>query len=117
MGRLFIRELPVDCIIGVHPDERSSRQQLLISLTLEMDFSAAAATDAVQQAIDYTALADKMIAIARQGRFQLIETLAETIADALFFPPIVWLEIEVQKPRAIAGTPQVGVQVTRTTAG
>lgn len=114
MGTLFIRELPVDCVIGVHPYERSSRQQLLISLTLETDFSAAAATDDVEQAVDYTMLAEQMRTIARQGRFRLIETLAETLADALFKAPIRWLEIEVQKPRAIAGTPRVGVRVTRT---
>ncbi len=114
---MFIRELPVDCVIGVHPFERSSRQRLLLSLTLETDFSDAAATDDVEKAIDYTVLAEKMTAIAREGRFRLIETLAETIADALFRAPMQWLEIEVQKPRAIAGTPQVGVRATRTNNG
>lgn len=116
MGTLFIRSMPVQCVIGVHPFERVSRQQLLISLMLELDFADAAASDDIDQAMDYTELAARIETIAREGRFRLIETLAETIADDLFDTSMQRLEIEVQKPRALTGTPHVGVRVTRETS-
>lgn len=113
MGSLFIRSLPVHCIIGVHPHERASRQRLLISLTLETDFSAAAAGDDIDQAVDYSALAADIEAFAREGQFQLIETLAERLADRLFQPPITELRIEVLKPAALEQTREVGVIARR----
>lgn len=113
MSTLFIRSLPVECIIGVHPFERASRQRLLISLTLTTDFSAAADSDDIGHAIDYTALAARIEQIAQQGRFRLIETLAERLADELFEPPISSLEIEVLKPAALEKTREVGVRSER----
>ena len=113
MGSLFIRSLPVDCIIGVHPFERASRQRLLISLTLETDFSGAARTDDIGLAVDYVALAEQITGFAREGRFALIETLAERLADHLFVPPIERLELEIIKPAALGATREVGVRVYR----
>jgi dihydroneopterin aldolase len=113
VGKLFIRSLPVDCVIGIHPFERASRQRLFISLTLETDFTGAAAEDDIEQAIDYTDLAARIEAFAQKGQFQLIETLAERLADDLFKPPISALEIEVSKPAALETTREVGVCTAR----
>ena len=113
MGTLFIRSLPVDCVVGIHPFERASRQRLLISLTLSVDFDAAAQGDRIEHAIDYTNLAARIESFARVGRFNLIETLAERLADELFEPPIRSLEIEVVKPAALETTREVGVRTER----
>lgn len=114
MGVLFVRSLPVDCVIGIHPFERASRQRLFISLTLETDFTAAARTDDIGQAVDYVALSEEIAAFARNGRFALIETLAERLADHLFAPPMQRLELEIVKPAALGATREVGVRVHRT---
>ena len=113
MGTLFIRSLPVDCIIGIHPFERASRQRLHISLTLNTDFSAAAADDDIDIALDYTAIANRIETFAQDGQFKLIETLAERLADDLFQPPIDSLELEVLKPAALEKTRHVGVRTER----
>ncbi len=113
MGTLFIRALPVDCIIGIHPYERASRQRLLISLTLSADFDAAAAGDDIESALDYTTLAERVETFAQAGQFRLLETLAERLADELFEPPMDTLEIEVTKPAALEKTREVGVRVMR----
>ena len=114
MGTLFIRSLPVDCIIGIHPFERGSHQRLEISLTVTADFRQAAENDDIAQAIDYTALAARIETFAQQGKFHLIETLVERLADELFEPPMETLEIEVMKPAALEQTRQVGVLTHRT---
>lgn len=113
MGTLFLRKLPVDCIIGVHPHERGSRQRLLLNVTLETDFSRAAGSDALADALDYTALAERIETFARAGRFRLIETLAERLADDLFTEAVTSLQVEVWKPAALPGSRQVGVRATR----
>ena len=113
MGTLFVRYLPVDCIIGIHPFERASRQRLLISLTLTADFDAAAERDEIEHATDYTALAARIEAFAQAGKFKLIETLAERLADELFEAPIKSLVIEIVKPAALPQTREVGVRTER----
>ncbi|MGE0626026.1 MAG: dihydroneopterin aldolase [Pseudomonadales bacterium] len=113
MGILFIRDLPVECVIGVHPHERNSRQRLLISIELRTSFRDAAATDDLAHALDYVALAETIERIATDGRFRLIEALAERIADALFDPRMQRLEVEVRKPAALPRTPHVGVRTCR----
>ena len=113
MGTLFIRELPVDCVIGVHSWERGSRQRLLVSLTLETSFRSAAARDLLEDAVDYVALAERIESIAVNGRYRLIETLAEHIADALFDDRMTRLEVEVCKPAALRATRHVGVRPSR----
>ena len=113
MGTLFIRSLPIDCIIGIHPFERASRQRLLISLTLTTDFRPAAEQDEIEHAVDYTALAARIENFARDGRFKLIETLAERLADELFEAPVQSLELEVVKPAALTQTREVGVRAVR----
>ena len=113
MGTLFVRELPVRCVIGVHPHERASRQQLLISVTLTTSFAAAAASDTLEHATDYVGLARRIEQFAIAGRFRLIETLAERLADDLFDEGIARIDVEVWKPAAVPGTRLVGVATSR----
>ena len=103
----------MNCIIGIHPFERGSHQRLEISLTITTDFSQAAASDDIEQAIDYTALTARIETFVQQGKFQLIETLVERLADEIFEPPMEALEIEVVKPAALEQTRQVGVATRR----
>ena len=112
-GTIYINRLPVTCVIGVHPHERSSQQQLLISITLDLDVSSAAADDSLEQTLDYVAVADTVERIATEGRFQLVETLAERIADALLMPPVSGVGVDVQKPSALPATREVGVRIRR----
>ena len=113
MGTIFIRELPIDCVIGVHPFERASRQRLLVSVELETNFHDAARDDSLRHSVDYVSLADRIEQIAVSGRFQLIETLAERVADALFDDRMTRLEVEVCKPAALPRTRHVGVRTRR----
>ena len=113
MGTIFIRELPVHCIIGVHAHERASRQRILVSVELSTDFTAAAASDRLEDAVDYSAIADLIQQQASDGRFQLLEALAESLLEALLVEPVSRVTIEIQKPGALAATRQVGVRVER----
>ncbi len=113
MGTVFIRRLPIECVIGVHSHERASKQRLLISVTLETDFTQAAATDALVDTVDYVAIAAEIQATAESGRFHLIETLAERLAVDLLTTSITGVTVEIEKPAALEATPEVGVRAYR----
>ena len=98
-------------MIGVHPHERVSRQRLLISVELETDISRPAASDRIEDALDYTAIAAAIERCAESGRYHLIETLAERLAVELMQETVSAITVEVQKPGALTGTREVGVRV------
>ena len=113
MGTVFIRRLPVDCVIGVHPHERGSKQRLLVSVSLETDFSKAAQTDALADTIDYAAVAAHIRTSAQDGQYHLIETLAEKLLCDLLKAPIIEVVVEIEKPAALPDTRVVGVRAHR----
>jgi dihydroneopterin aldolase len=113
VGTVFIRRLPVDCVIGVHPYERVSRQRLLVSVSLETDFSKAAATDALGDTVDYTAIAAHIRTSAQDGQYRLIETLAEKLLSDLLKAPVTEVVVEIEKPAALPDTREVGVRAQR----
>lgn len=105
--------MPVRCVIGVHPHERGSTQELLVSVELDTDFSTAAATDDLADTLDYTRIAETVERCAVEGRFQLIETLAERLADLLLTTTVDRVTVEIEKPAALGATRHVGVRVSR----
>ena len=80
---IHISDLRVECIIGVHDHERKTPQPLLVSLSFPADFSPAATTDGLGDTVDYGEVARTVREFARQGRFQLLETLARRLAEHL----------------------------------
>jgi dihydroneopterin aldolase len=109
---VFVRQLPVDCVIGVHADERAGRQRLLISVEIVSDFSEAVASDRLDGTIDYVAVADRIRTIAANGEFRLIETLAVRLAEALLEVAHA-VVVEIEKPAALPTTRRAGVRVER----
>jgi dihydroneopterin aldolase len=94
-----IRDLSVATIIGVHPWEREIEQTLIFSVEMAADVRGAAGTDDLADAVDYSAVADTVAAVVREGRFRLIETAAERVADRLLADfGLSWLRLELRKP-------------------
>ena len=77
-----VRDLSVAIVIGMHAWEREIEQTLHVSVDMEADVARAAATDDLADALDYSAVAATIAAVLREGRFRLIETAAERVADA-----------------------------------
>ncbi len=99
-----IRDLPVPAVIGVRDWEREVTQTLVVSVDMAADVRRAAATDDLAGALDYSAVAETIAAVLRDGRFRLIETAAERIAARLLAEhPVAWLRLEVRKPIAGGG--------------
>ncbi len=114
MEIVFIRELRADTVIGVYDWERSIRQTVVLDLELAADAGPAAASDDVADALDYAAVSNRLLAFIEGSEFQLLEALAERLADILqgeFGVP--WLRLRLAKPGAVAAAREVGVVIER----
>ena len=70
------------------------------------DVAKAAASDDLADALDYSAVAETIAAVLREGKFRLIETAAERVAGRLLADfPLTWLRLELRKPIASAPAP------------
>ncbi len=113
-----VKDLSVSAVIGVHGWERQVEQTLLVSVDMvpaTADIRQAAATDDLADALDYSAVARTIAAVMREGRFHLIETAAERVAERLLADfAVTWLRLELRKPiTADAYTAVITIERTR----
>lgn len=114
MDIVFIRRLEADAVIGVNEWERRVHQRLRLDLELGADAGRAAASDAIDDAVDYNAVAERVKVLVGESAFQLVESLAEHVADRLRAEfAIPWLRVTVHKPGAVRGAESVGVVIER----
>ena len=99
-----VRDLSVRAVIGVHAWERDVEQTLLVSVDMvpeTTDIRKAAASDDLADALDYSAVAETIAAVLREGKFHLIEAAAERVAGRLLADfALSWLRLELRKPIA-----------------
>jgi 7,8-dihydroneopterin aldolase/epimerase/oxygenase len=99
MDTVSIRDLAVSAVIGVHDWERDITQTLVFSVDMGADVRKPAGTDNLADALDYSAVASTIAAVVREGKFHLIETAAERVAERLLADfALTWLRLEVRKP-------------------
>jgi dihydroneopterin aldolase len=114
MDIIFIRRLEAETVIGVNAWERQVKQRLRLDLELGADIARAAASDALDDALDYNAVAERTRMLLADSAFQLVETLAEHLAARLQEEfNIPWLRITVHKPGAVPGAESVGAVIER----
>ncbi|MFQ5548490.1 MAG: dihydroneopterin aldolase, partial [Woeseia sp.] len=114
MDSIFLQDLRVETIIGICAWERKIRQTVSIDLEIGADGKRAAESDSVDDALDYKMVAKRVQQFVAESSFQLVETLAERIADIVigeFKAP--WVEVRVSKPGAIRGAKDVGIRIRR----
>ena len=104
MDLVSVRDLAVPAVIGVHDWEREITQTLVFSVDMAADVRKAAWHDDLADALDYSAVARTIASVVQDGRFRLIETAAERVAERLLADhPVAWLRLEVRKPIASGG--------------
>lgn len=114
MDIVYLRELNVETVIGIFDWERRIRQTVSIDLEMGADIRPAAATDDIAQALDYKAVAKRLIEFVGNAEFQLVETLAERVAAIVMTEfNVPWLRLRLSKPGAIRGARDVGVVIER----
>jgi dihydroneopterin aldolase len=114
MDIIFLRGLKIETIIGIYDWERRIRQTILLDLELATDTRRAAATDSIDDALDYKALSKRVTAFVEGSEFFLVETLAERITGLILEEfPTPWVRLSLNKKGAISGASDVGVIIER----
>lgn len=111
---IFLTDLRVETVIGIWDWERKIRQTVSIDLEMGADIRKAAATDSIEDTLNYKKVAKRVQQYVGESSFQLVESLAENIAAVILDEfDIQWVQVSVNKPGAIRGARDVGVRIRR----
>ncbi len=114
MDIIFLTDLKVETVIGIYDWEREIKQTVTVNLEMATDIRKAAATDHIDDTLNYKDVAKRLIEFIGSSEFQLVETLAERIADIVLGEfDVPWLRLKLSKPGAIRGASDVGVLIER----
>jgi dihydroneopterin aldolase/D-erythro-7,8-dihydroneopterin triphosphate epimerase len=113
--RIYIRDLALRCIIGIYPEERRNKQDIIVNVIMEVDSHArAAASDDIRDATDYKTITKQLITLVEGSSFNLIETLAQRCADVCLAPEAVQaVTVTIDKPGALRFARSVAVEILR----
>lgn len=114
MDAIFLRDLRVQTIVGVWDWERQMPQTVSIDLEVGADIVKAAASDKLDDTVNYKAVAKGVTELVVEGQFRLVETMAQRIADYILSDhSATWVRVTVNKPGALRATRDVGVRIER----
>lgn len=114
MDIIFLTGLTTDCIIGIWDWERRVKQKVVVDLEMSADIRRAAASDAIEDTLDYKKVAKRLLAFVGDSQFQLVETLAERIAQVVVTEfDVAWVRVRLNKQGAIRGSRDVGILIER----
>lgn len=119
LDRIHIRDLVVAGILGINPDERIHRQDILINATLWADTREAAASDDINDAVNYRTITKQLISFVERGEPMLVERLVAELAEICLDADerVVAVEMTVEKPGALRHARSVGITIYRTRRG
>lgn len=111
---IFVRDLVLNCNIGVYRHERDAPQRVRLNIDLAIADDAAGATDRLDDTVSYEGIVDRARAIVDARHYNLVETLAEALAAmCLDDPRVRAARIRVEKLDVFANTGAVGVEIER----
>jgi dihydroneopterin aldolase len=114
MDTIFLSGLTTDCIIGIWEWERRVKQKVVIDLEMAADIRRAAATDSIEDTLDYKRVAKRILQFVGDSEFQLVETLTEGIARVIVTEfDVARVRVRLNKQGAIRGSRDVGIQIER----
>lgn len=114
MDIIFLNNLKIDTVIGIYDWERKIRQSVIIDLEMATDIARAAATDAIEDTLDYKAVAKRLISFVGESQFQLVETLTEKIAELILTEfDVPWVRVRLNKQGAVRYARDVGIVIER----
>lgn len=116
MDTIFLQDLRVDAVVGIWDWERKIRQTVSIDLEMGTDIARAAASDSIDDTLNYKEVAKRVATFVGDSEFQLVETMAERIAGIVLGEfDVPWVKVRVNKPGAVRGSSGVGIIIERGT--
>ena len=114
MDIIYLSDLRIETIIGIYDWERRVRQVVSLDLEMATDIAKAAASDDIEDTLNYKAVAKRLIGFVGESEFQLVETLAERITGIILDEfNVSWVRLRLNKQGAVRGARDVGVIIER----
>lgn len=115
--RILIKNLRVQGIVGIKPEERVKKQEILINAELFVDIEPAASSDDIHEAVNYRTVAKRIIAHVESSSDLLVERLAVDLSRMILGEFAVQrVVLRLEKPGALRFADSVGVEVDRSQA-
>lgn len=114
MDIIFIRNLRIETIIGIFDWERKIEQTIFFDIEMATNVEKAAASDQIEDALDYKSISKSIINFVEKSEYQLVETLAEKVANLVMSNfNVPWLRLSLNKKGAIRHADDVGITIER----
>ena len=115
MDKIIIKDLLVRSIIGINPEERVKKQDILINMILFADIRQAAQSDDIADAVNYKAITKRVIEHVEKSSDLLVEKLVSDIARLILTEfHVEKVRVRVEKPGALRFANSVGIEIERT---
>ncbi len=117
MDIVFIKGLRIDTVIGIYDWEKKIRQPIVLDVEMGADVRRGAATDKIEDALNYKAVSKRLKQFVGDSRFELVETLAERCAAIILDEfSVPWVRLSLNKIGAVTDAEGVGVIIERVTS-
>jgi FolB domain-containing protein len=114
MDEIIIKDLMLRGIIGINEDERVNKQDILVNVTMYSDTRQAAASDQIEDAVNYRTITKRIIQHVENSADFLVEKLVADIARIVVTEfDIEKVRVRVEKPGALRFAESVGIEIER----
>jgi dihydroneopterin aldolase len=114
LRHVFVKDLRLMALIGVYEIEKINPQPIVVNIDLSVAEGSQPTDDDLKHVVSYEIVVKKVEAILAQGHINLVETLAERIAEACLTDIRVQAaRVRVEKPEVIPNAASVGVEIER----
>src|SRR5664279_636627 len=121
LDTIQLRDLKVDCIIGVNASERLNPQKLFVQVELGVNTEKAACSELLEETVDYELVASQIVFLLNLCQFHLLETACHVLCRTLLLPPvdgerrapIESVGLSIEKPEGLLGRAAPLLQVNR----
>jgi len=111
---VFIRDLTLSALIGVYSHEKENPQPIRINLDLAVKENVTASKDRLADVVSYEEIADGIRKLIASGHVNLVETLAQQIADMCFsHQRVQTVRVRVEKLAVFEDAVSAGVEIER----
>ncbi len=111
---VFVRDLTLLALIGIHDAERIKPQRIVVNIDLSVQEAESPMPDDISHVVSYEIIVKKCEAIVAEGHVNLVETLAEKFAETcLKDKRVTAARVRIEKPDIIPNARSVGVEIER----
>ncbi len=114
MDKVFIEALEIECVIGIYDWERKIKQPIVLDIEMAFDNRIPAASDNIEDTLDYKAVSKRLIQFVSESDFGLVEKLAEQCCNIILEEfKVSNVKLKLSKIGAVRGAKAVGVMLER----